>query len=109
MALATIPLNVSWTDTCDAKAFCAAARAETGTSAQRIQAKTRGNLRTMRAIEDFRARDDDALNISAIKAGLRICGWDFGPTRPPQRRLTEAEEAELGRLLAPILAVEKQR
>lgn len=63
-------------------------------------------LRLMRPIEDFRSREGDSYNISAIKAAVQIAGWDFGPPRPPQRRLVPGEEAELRRLLAPILAAE---
>jgi 4-hydroxy-tetrahydrodipicolinate synthase len=65
-------------------------------------------LRVLRPIEDFRSRDGDSYNISAVKAALRHCGWDFGPTRPPQRRLTGDEVGELRRLLEPILAAEAE-
>jgi len=63
-------------------------------------------LRVLRPIEDFRAREGDSFNISAVKFGLKSCGWDFGPVRPPQRRLTSPEEAAFRRLLEPILAAE---
>lgn len=68
--------------------------------------KAMEKLRVIRPIEDFRARDGDALNISAVKAGMKILGRDFGPTRPPQRKLTTDEEAELRRILEPIVAAE---
>jgi 4-hydroxy-tetrahydrodipicolinate synthase len=66
-------------------------------------------LAILRPIEEYRARDGDSYNISAIKAGMRLCGWDFGPPRPPQRRLTAEDEAELARVLEPILAAEAAR
>ena len=66
-------------------------------------------LRVLRPIEDYRAREGDSYNISMIKYGMRVCGWDFGPPRPPQRRLTPEEEAEVRRLLGPILAAEAER
>jgi 4-hydroxy-tetrahydrodipicolinate synthase len=63
-------------------------------------------LRVLRPIEDYRARAGDSYNISLLKAALRQTGRDFGPPRPPQRRLTAAEEAEVRSLIAPILAAE---
>ncbi len=63
-------------------------------------------LRILRPIEDYRAREGDSFNISAVKFGLQVCGWEFGPVRPPQRRLTAQEETALHRLLEPILAAE---
>jgi 4-hydroxy-tetrahydrodipicolinate synthase len=63
-------------------------------------------LRVLRPIEDYRARAGDSYNISMLKAALRLSGRDFGPPRPPQRALGAAEEAEIGALLAPILAAE---
>lgn len=53
-------------------------------------------------LEAFRARHGDALNITAIKAGMRILGHDFGPVRPPNRPLSEAEITELAGLLRTI-------
>jgi 4-hydroxy-tetrahydrodipicolinate synthase len=64
-------------------------------------------LAALRPIEDYRARDGDSYNISAIKFALSANGHDFGPPRPPQRRLTEAEQAELRTLLAPLQAREQ--
>ena len=63
-------------------------------------------LRILRPIEDYRARAGDSYNISMLKAALRLTGRDFGPPRPPQRRITAAEEAEIRTLLEPILAAE---
>jgi 4-hydroxy-tetrahydrodipicolinate synthase len=65
-------------------------------------------LRVLRPIEDFRARAADSYNISALKSGIRLTGLDFGPPRPPQRRLSPAEEAELAALIQPILAREAE-
>src|SRR5690242_13410233 len=55
-------------------------------------------LSILRPIEDYRARDADSYSISALKYALQVCGWDFGPVRPPQRRLTPEEEAAVRRL-----------
>ena len=63
-------------------------------------------LKLIRPIEDYRARAADSYNISMLKTGLQQRGWDFGPARPPQRRITPAEEAEIRTLLEPILAAE---
>src|SRR5439155_25296963 len=65
-------------------------------------------LRLLRPIEDYRARGADSYNISMLKAALRLTGRDFGPPRPPQRRLTPAEEAEIRALIEPILAAEAE-
>src|SRR5437763_1867490 len=65
-------------------------------------------LRILRPIEDYRARAGDSYNISMLKAALRLTGRDFGPPRPPQRRLNAAEEAEIRALIAPILAAEAE-
>jgi 4-hydroxy-tetrahydrodipicolinate synthase len=66
-------------------------------------------LQNLRRIEDYRAREGESYSISMIKYGLRLCGRDFGPPRPPQRRLTEEEETEIRWLLEPILAAEAQQ
>ncbi len=63
-------------------------------------------LSIVRPIEDFRALAGDSFNISAIKAGMQIAGWNFGPVRPPQRRMTADETDRLRQLLEPILAAE---
>jgi 4-hydroxy-tetrahydrodipicolinate synthase len=60
----------------------------------------------IRPIEDYRARAGDSYNVSMLKAAVKLCGWDFGPPRPPQRRTTPAEEAEIRALIEPILAAE---
>lgn len=65
-------------------------------------------LAVVRPIEDYRARAGDSYNISMLKFGLTLTGHDFGPPRPPQRRLTESEQAEVRRLLEPILAAEAE-
>jgi 4-hydroxy-tetrahydrodipicolinate synthase len=66
-------------------------------------------LSILRPVEDYRARDGDSYSISALKYALQVCGWDFGPVRPPQRRLTPEEEAEVRRLLEPVRAAEAER
>ncbi len=43
-----------------------------------------------------------------LKFGMKLSGRDFGPPRPPQRRLTPTEEAEVRALLEPILAAEAE-
>ena len=63
-------------------------------------------LRIIRPIEDYRARAGDSYNIPLLKFGVRLLGFDFGPARPPQRRLTAAEESEIRALLEPILKAE---
>lgn len=63
-------------------------------------------LQTVRPIEDFRAQGGESYNISAIKAGLAIVGFNFGPPRPPQRRLTAEETNQIRQLLEPMLAAE---
>ena len=63
-------------------------------------------VRLIRPIEDFRARSGDSYNISTLKSGVRLTGYDFGPPRPPQRPLTDAEEREIRALLEPILEAE---
>ncbi len=65
-------------------------------------------LRVIRPIEDYRARDGDSYNISMLKTAMALCGRDFGPPRPPQRRLTPVEESEVRTLLQPILAAEAE-
>jgi 4-hydroxy-tetrahydrodipicolinate synthase len=63
-------------------------------------------LQLIRPLEDARARDGDSYNITLVKFWLEECGHPFGPPRPPQRRLTDAEKSEFARLLAPIRAAE---
>ena len=63
-------------------------------------------LRIVRPIEDYRAREGDSFNISLLKFGLTLCGHDFGPPRLPQRQLSSGEQADIRRMLEPILAAE---
>lgn len=65
-------------------------------------------LTVVRPIEDFRALAADSFNISAIKAAMQIADWDFGPVRPPQRRLTSDEVGQLRTVVEPILAADAQ-
>jgi 4-hydroxy-tetrahydrodipicolinate synthase len=58
-------------------------------------------------IEDYRARAGDSYNVSMLKHAMRVLGQDFGEARPPQRRLSESEKAEIAALVEPILRVEK--
>jgi 4-hydroxy-tetrahydrodipicolinate synthase len=59
-------------------------------------------------IEDYRARAGDSYNVSMLKHALSVIGREFGPPRPPQRRLTADERAEVEALLKPILAAEEE-
>lgn len=59
-------------------------------------------------IEDYRARAGDSYNISMLKYAMTLLGRDFGPPRPPQRRLTAEERAEIDALMQPILAAENE-
>jgi len=63
-------------------------------------------LRILRPIEDYRALEGDSFNISMLKFGATLLGLDFGPARPPQRRLTADDQATIRRLLEPILQAE---
>jgi 4-hydroxy-tetrahydrodipicolinate synthase len=65
-------------------------------------------LRLIRPFEDFRARDGDSFNISAVKFAMSMCGCEFGPPRPPQRRLSAEQQQELASLVAMLLAAEQQ-
>ena len=65
-------------------------------------------MKIIRPIEDFRARDGDSYNISLLKYALGLKGFDVGPSRPPNRRLTAAEMDEAKRMLEPILAAEAE-
>jgi 4-hydroxy-tetrahydrodipicolinate synthase len=62
-------------------------------------------VRTLRPIEDYRARAGDSYDISMLKAALCLAGRDFGP---PQRRITADEESQIRILLEPILAAEAE-
>jgi 4-hydroxy-tetrahydrodipicolinate synthase len=63
-------------------------------------------LAVLRPVEDYRAREGDSFNISLVKYALSVAGRDFGPPRPPQRRLTTDEQADIRRIVEPILAAE---
>lgn len=58
-------------------------------------------------IEDYRARAGDSFNISMLKQAMTVLDQDFGPPRPPQRQLTDAERAEIDALIKPIMEVEE--
>jgi 4-hydroxy-tetrahydrodipicolinate synthase len=66
-------------------------------------------LRSIRPIEDFRARDGDSYDISLLKYGMTLVDRDFGPPRPPNRRLTSQEQDEIRTLLEGVLHAEKRR
>lgn len=59
-------------------------------------------------IEDYRAREGDSYNISMLKHAMHLVGSQFGPARPPQRQLTDAERAEIDQMMQPILAAERE-
>jgi 4-hydroxy-tetrahydrodipicolinate synthase len=63
-------------------------------------------LRLIRPIEDYRAREGDSYNISMLKCALELRGYAFGPARPPQRRVTAKERAEIARVIEPVCAAE---
>jgi 4-hydroxy-tetrahydrodipicolinate synthase len=64
--------------------------------------------RLLRPIEDFRARAGSSYNISFLKHALALTGLDFGPARPPQRRLTDVEKREIESMLPAILEAEEE-
>ncbi len=59
-------------------------------------------------IEDYRARVGDSYNISMLKGAMKVLDQDFGPPRPPQRQLTQAEQLEIESIIRPLLAVEAE-
>src|SRR5262249_58240217 len=63
-------------------------------------------LRILRPIEDYRARAGDSFNISMLKAALRLTGRDFGPARPPQRRVTAPGGAGIPAPIEPLLVAQ---
>jgi 4-hydroxy-tetrahydrodipicolinate synthase len=65
-------------------------------------------LAVIRPIEDYRARAADSYNISMLKYSLQVAGHDFGPVRPPLRRLTPPEQAEIRAIVEPIVAAEAE-
>lgn len=64
--------------------------------------------RVLLPIEYYRARSGNSYNVTMLKYALRVRGLDFGHPRPPQRRLTPQEMAEIDQLLQPIMEVERQ-
>ncbi len=64
--------------------------------------------RILLPIECYRARQGNSYNISLLKYAIRATGLDFGEPRPPQRRLTAAEQREIDALLTPILNAERE-
>jgi 4-hydroxy-tetrahydrodipicolinate synthase len=65
-------------------------------------------LDVLRPIEDYRSRAGGSYNISFLKYALQATGLNFGPPRPPGRRLTSAEQQEIDLLLKPIWAAEEE-
>jgi 4-hydroxy-tetrahydrodipicolinate synthase len=63
-------------------------------------------LKLIRPLEDFRAREADSFNVSALKGAMKASGHDFGPPRAPQRALTAAEEGELGAIVTVLRKAE---
>jgi len=59
-------------------------------------------------LEEFRAREQDSFNISMLKWAIRRTGLNFGPTRPPQRSLSAADQRTIDELTDRLLAVEQQ-
>jgi 4-hydroxy-tetrahydrodipicolinate synthase len=64
-------------------------------------------LAYLRPLEDYRSKDSDSFNISAMKSAVSMLGNDFGPCRPPQRQLTLAEQSDLRRIVESLLDAEK--
>lgn len=66
-----------------------------------------GDFATARALaggiagfEAMRARQSNGMNVTVVKAAMRLIGRDVGPVRPPATpALTDAEEAELAAML----------
>ncbi len=58
-------------------------------------------------IEDFRAREGDSYNISMLKYAMSLTGQEFGPPRPPQRQLTDADRQEIETMMQPIFEAEE--
>jgi 4-hydroxy-tetrahydrodipicolinate synthase len=65
-------------------------------------------LEQIRPIEDYRARGASSYNISFLKYALRHTGLDFGPARPPQRKLTADEMREIDLLVPALLQAEEE-
>jgi 4-hydroxy-tetrahydrodipicolinate synthase len=65
-------------------------------------------LAVLRPLEDYRGKDGESFNISAIKYAVSLCGYDFGPCRPPQRRLTTQDQSEIRQIVEVLLDAEKK-
>jgi 4-hydroxy-tetrahydrodipicolinate synthase len=65
------------------------------------------HLAVLRPLEDYRARDGDSFNISAIKYAVGLLGVDFGPCRPPQRKLNPPEQDEIRQIVESLLVAER--
>lgn len=65
------------------------------------------HLESLQPIEEYRARAGSSYNITFLKYALRHLGLEFGPPRPPNRQLTDAERREIDQLMPPILAAER--
>lgn len=65
------------------------------------------HLEWLQPIEEYRARAGSSYNITFLKYALKHVGLEFGPPRPPNRQLTEAERQEIDQMLTPILAAER--
>lgn len=74
--------------------------------AQRDLATAFELLAVLRPIEEYRARAGNSYNVSFLKSAIRHLGLDFGEPRPPYRRLTTDEHADIEALLRPILDAE---
>lgn len=64
-------------------------------------------LAVLRPLEDYRARDGESYNIAAIKYAVGLRGVDFGPCRPPQRRLSQEEQGEIRGIVEKLFKSEK--
>jgi 4-hydroxy-tetrahydrodipicolinate synthase len=65
-------------------------------------------LSELRPLEEYRARDADSYNIAAIKVAVSCLGTDFGPCRPPQRKLSPEEQTEIRQIVAALQEVESR-
>ena len=62
----------------------------------------------MLPIEEFRGREGESFSISMLKAAMSALGADFGPARPPQRRIAPGERDAISRIVAAVLAAEAE-
>ncbi len=63
--------------------------------------------RLIAPIEYYRARENNAYNVTFLKYAVSHLGFDFGDPRPPYRRLTKAEREEIDQIVLPILELEQ--